>query len=299
MTQPHIDNGHTDFNRSKVSAQRSLALPERVRLVEYRNGDERVFYQNDDCHTFSLYLDGGFETVRTDQTAPNGGPGRFCVMPKGAYSAWEIGSDQGFVHLYFDDDYLKRLALKTFDIDPRRVELPQLTFDQDPAIEALCRYGLVGWDWRGADASLALEQGVQTLLVNLLKQLKLDKPESKALTGGLAPQVQARVVAFIHAHFQRQIRLSELAEVAQLSEYHLCRMFKRSLAQTPQQYLTRLRVEHAQRLLEQVARQPQHDAPSLAQIALDCGFSNQSHLGRYFKQLTGLTPGRYLQLQRL
>ncbi|WP_421869613.1 helix-turn-helix domain-containing protein [Motiliproteus sp.] len=289
-------NRPTWFFDSNAAPRRCLGLPEGLRLVQYRNGCERVYYQNEISHTFSLYLDGGHRTQRTDQQSRRGGPGLFCLMPKGAYSAWDIGPTQEFMHLYFDDDYLKRLALKTFDLDPRRVELPELNFDADPAIEALGRYGLLGWDWQSGDNSLAVEQGVQTLLVNLLKHLQLDKPEPASLTGGLAPQVRERVIDYIQANYQRPIRLAELAAIAGLSEYHFCRMFRVSLAQTPQQYLTRVRIERAKQQLEQAAAIGQK--PSLAQLALDCGFSNQSHLGRQFKSHIGTTPGQYLRSRR-
>lgn len=51
-------------------------------------------------------------------------------------------------------------------------------------------------------------------------------------------------LALFHANFHRQIYLSELASLAQLSEYHFCRMFKESLVQTPQEYLMQVRIEH-------------------------------------------------------
>ena len=44
-------------------------------------------------------------------------------------------------------------------------------------------------------------------------------------------------------YFQRQAYLAELAELAQLSEYHFCRMFQQSMAQTPQTYLLAIRIE--------------------------------------------------------
>ena len=64
------------------------------------------------------------------------------------------------------------------------------------------------------------------------------------LKGGLSPKVCILVCDYIHANFHRQIYLSELASLAQLCEYHFCRMFKESLVQTPQEYLMQVRIEH-------------------------------------------------------
>jgi len=278
---------HISFAESHARRVREIQLPEGARLVEYVNGNDRVFYENDQLHTLSLYLVGGYETWRTDTKSQKGAPGHFCLMPKDSYSAWNIGSEQNFAHLYFTDDYLKRIALTTFDMDPRRVELPQLTYSKDAALEAIFRHSILNWDWQSTGSAMALEQGAQTLLVNLIQTLGVGKTLSASLTGGLSPVVQARVREFIDANLHRQILLLELADLAELSEYHFARMFKVSFAQTPQQYITRQRVERAKQLL------CLPEARGLSDIALACGFSSQSHLGRAFKQYLGVTPGAY------
>ncbi|MGY0216625.1 helix-turn-helix domain-containing protein [Endozoicomonadaceae bacterium StTr2] len=290
----HTQPGLVSFDASSVNCRRQLILPQGIRLAEYQNGNERLYYQNEQSHTFSLYLQGGFQTVRTDERSRNGAPGHFCLMPEGAYSAWDVGPTQRFFHLYFDDHYLRRLALATFDLDPRLINLPELTFSHDPALEALARHSIAGWDWQGTDCELALEQAVQLLLVNLLKQQGLVRHDPDRLKGGLAPAINKRVCDYIQAHLHRPISLSELAAVAELSEYHFCRMFKTSLAETPQQYITRLRVERVQTLLQQQLSTAE-TRQSMADIALVCGFSSQSHMGRAFKKQTGITPGHYLR----
>lgn len=291
LSNSRPDSSHVAFDTSGVCRLREIAMPDQLRLVEYRNGGERVYYENEKVHTLSLYLRGGYETWRTDTQSERGSPGSFCLMPRDSYTAWNVGEQQDFSHLYFSDDYLRRIALTTFDIDPRRVELPELTFYQDLGLEAIFRHSMLGWDWRGPDSTMAVEQGIQTLLVNLIRNLKLGSNHDATLTGGLAPMMVARLKEFIEANLHRQISLAELAAQAQLSEYHFARMFKISLAQTPQQYVTERRVALAKRLL--AAR----DALPLAEVALNCGFSSQSHFGRVFRQVVGLTPGQWRKRQ--
>ncbi|WP_164019748.1 helix-turn-helix transcriptional regulator [Pyxidicoccus trucidator] len=79
--------------------------------------------------------------------------------------------------------------------------------------------------------------------------------------------------------------LRELAAAARLSPWHLVRAFRDQLGQTPQVYLRSLRVREAQRQL--VAGLP------LAEVALACGFADQSHLTKQFTRTLGITPGDY------
>ncbi|WP_158070169.1 helix-turn-helix transcriptional regulator [Motiliproteus sp. MSK22-1] len=276
---------------------REVLMPEGLQLVQYRKGKEQVFYENDQLHTFSLYLKGGFETYRTDIQAPKGGPGRFCTMPEDSYSAWEVGSEQQFLHLYFDDGFLKRLALKTFDIDPRLLSLPQLTFVKEGFVDDLIRQGLLALDWHLPENNLALEQICQNLLVGLIEHSCSYKSKSSPLTSGLSPIVRKRVVEFVETHYSRQIKLSELAGLSGMSEYHFCRMFKVSMAETPQQFITRVRIERARQLIAEGAgcRIGQPPVGLLAEVSQACGYSNQSHFGRFFKKQMGVTPGQYLR----
>lgn len=64
------------------------------------------------------------------------------------------------------------------------------------------------------------------------------------------------------------------------------RTFRRSIGLSPYAYLTQIRVEAAKKLLNEGA--------SIADVASDIGFTDQSHLTRHFKRITGVTPGQYL-----
>ena len=82
--------------------------------------------------------------------------------------------------------------------------------------------------------------------------------------------------------------LAELARMAGLSPFHLVRVFEKRLGITPHAYLTQTRVERARQRLATGGR--------IADIAVDCGFSDQAHLTRLFKRQTGITPGKYRKI---
>ena len=273
------------FELSKKTCVRQKSLTHGLSWAHYRNQDEHLSYINDKQHTLSMYLTGGYNTFRTDVHANKGAPGKFCLMPKGADSEWQVGGTQEFMHLYFDDTYIKRLALRVFDIDPRTVELPELTFTQNLGLESLFRYNMASADWHTNDMQLAMEQVTDTILISMLQNMGKKQIKSP-LKGGLSPKVCLLVCDYIHENFQRQIYLSELADLAELSEFHFCRMFKESLAQTPQEYLTNVRIAHVKRALINSKR-------TLADIVLNVGFSNQSHMGRYFKKIIGVSPREF------
>lgn len=284
-----LENAVTSFEQSPNKiCLRHTSLTDSLSWAHYQNEDEHLYYTNHQQHTLSLYLSGGYDTHRTDITSTQGAPGKFCLLPEGSESHWRLGQRQQFIHFYFNDDYLKQLALKVFDIDPRMLQLPELTFTDDIATETLIRHCMDNTDWFDPNNHLAMEQTSNTILISMLQNMGIKKL-NHAVKGGLSPKVATLVCDYMQANFQRQIYLAELADLAQLSEYHFCRMFKQSFAQTPQAYLLGIRVE-------QVKWQVVASEDSLAEIALNCGFANQSHMGRYFKKLVGISPRQYRQL---
>jgi len=109
--------------------------------------------------------------------------------------------------------------------------------------------------------------------------------------GGLPPSVLRRVREYIEAHLENNVSLEVLAGIAGLSLSYFSRAFKQSEGVAPHDYLMRRRVHRALELLAGT------DLP-LSAIACASGFSDQSHLARWFRQHFGITPSRYRWLTR-
>ncbi|MBV8890184.1 MAG: helix-turn-helix transcriptional regulator [Alphaproteobacteria bacterium] len=104
--------------------------------------------------------------------------------------------------------------------------------------------------------------------------------------GGLSPRQVARAQAYIAAHHTENITLGDLAHQANLSRSHFTRGFRKALGMAPYPRLLRYRIERAKELML-------HSDLSLERIALACGFSDQSHVTRIFKQTVAISPGAW------
>ena len=95
----------------------------------------------------------------------------------------------------------------------------------------------------------------------------------------------ARAIDLIESRFAELLTLEELAEASGLGQRQLCRAVREATGLSPHQYLLRCRVENAKRLIAK--------GLPLSEVALDCGFADQSQLTRTFVRHTGTTPGGY------
>ena len=102
--------------------------------------------------------------------------------------------------------------------------------------------------------------------------------------GGLSPLQIRRATELLGAHLDGNIALRQVAEACELSVSHFARAFKKTFRRPPYKWLTERRVDRARDLMMN-SRLP------LADIAIQCGFGDQSALNRSFKRIHGITPG--------
>jgi AraC family transcriptional regulator len=109
--------------------------------------------------------------------------------------------------------------------------------------------------------------------------------------GALSPWQLRRVLDFLAAHLSEDPTVAELARECGLSAGYFSRAFRQTAGVTPHQWLIRKRVERARQLLL-------GNGLGLADVALVCGFVDQSHFSRVFAKLEGDSPGRWRQRNR-
>jgi len=109
--------------------------------------------------------------------------------------------------------------------------------------------------------------------------------------GALRPWQARKVRAYIESHITGSVAVADLCALVQLSEAYFSRGFRRTFGKSPHAFVIRRRVElAAQYMLQTEAR--------LSDIAQQCGFTDQPHLCKHFRQTTGYTPAAWRRAYR-
>lgn len=95
-----------------------------------------------------------------------------------------------------------------------------------------------------------------------------------------------KIYNYLNINFKKNVTLNEIANYVQMTPASLCRYFKHKTNNTIFEYLNKIRVEYACKLLV-------HSNLSISQIAYDVGFNNLSHFNKQFRIITKQTPTRY------
>lgn len=137
----------------------------------------------------------------------------------------------------------------------------------------------------GGSPASALEQDVR--LIGLLTDL-VERYAGVRVARPRRPAHRAvrRAQEYLHAHYTGNVRLAELAQVSDLSPYHLTRLFTASVGVPPHAYQVQLRVDHAKRVLL-------GGRWGVSDAAHEAGFFDLSHFSRHFKRHVGVSPGVY------
>jgi len=111
-------------------------------------------------------------------------------------------------------------------------------------------------------------------------------PSTPSLSAQIPDHAQIKTAqTFMRKHLSQNLTIAQIADAARISPAHFARSFKNATGITPHDYLQNLRIERARELLA--------TGMPIAQIALETGFCDQSHLNRVFTPIAACTPGEY------
>jgi AraC-like DNA-binding protein len=96
----------------------------------------------------------------------------------------------------------------------------------------------------------------------------------------------ATILEYLMHHYLEEIDLKKLASLVNMAEGSLCRFFKMKVGITLFEYLNKIKVEYACKLL-------MDPDLNILNICLDSGFNNLSHFNKQFRKITGVTPSEY------
>lgn len=108
--------------------------------------------------------------------------------------------------------------------------------------------------------------------------------------GTLAPWQEKRATEFLAAHLNAQLSITDLAAACELSKSYFIKAFRETFGKTPYRWLMEYRIVRAREMLR--------STKAIAEIAVACGFTDQSHLTRVFSEITGEAPGIWRRRNR-
>lgn len=207
------------------------------------------------------------------------------VIPAGLPTWWSApNAAMTQIHIHIAPTFLQRIEesrLKHLDQPRFGYEDAVLTQMSGALVTALSTY-------EGTGLELYLEH---LLLAYVIRTFSGAPTGDARRTGGLAPWAERQCIAFMRENLDRDVQLSDLAEIAGLSPHHFARMFKQSTGSSPHAFLMAARMERARELLSQ-------STLPVSEVAVLVGYSAPSTFARLFKAEIGESPLRYRQLTR-
>ena len=186
----------------------------------------------------------------------------------------------GYITLTPDSNFVENFS------ESCQKELHNITFDK-PVInnhkltKLFIDLNSANKEWQD---ELMAENILEELIVNLISSYSNNTIKKKEISYSKKKLIQT--IEYMKSNFDENLKLENLAQISGLSKYHFLRKFKEEFNMTPHTYLLQIRIQNAKNMLLN------HD--SLTDIALSCGFSDQSHFTRVFNKIYGMSPGKLI-----
>lgn len=248
-------------------------------------------------HTLTVRLEGSrgpsFLTAG-GQWLPRPAGAGLAIRPAEAAEGLSSAGPVRFADICLPADLTRQLCASLFvGCEPIRPFGPHLIFCSD---ERLCADATVlihrALDVRSAPTVFEMNARTHLLALDLLTRHSPLSPSCDRWSGALAPWQARRAEDVMREYLADDLCLADLAQACELSVAHFSRCFRKTFGEPPYRRLQSLRIDRAKTLLADPRR-------PLAEIAIDCGFSEQSHFTKVFTRLAGVSPGAWRRLHRV
>jgi AraC-like DNA-binding protein len=195
--------------------------------------------------------------------------------------------DKPYNVLFF---YLPRNALVAIAEDAEAPRIGDLNHKpaaiDDPTISSLGRAVLPALNCPDQASQLFVDHVLFALGIHVAQTYGGMRSLLPPIRGGLAAWQVKRAKEILSANLDGRVPLKEVAKECRLSVSHFSRAFHRTMGAAPHNWLLMYRIE--------VAKEKLRDGRlSLLDVALGCGFADQSHLTRVFTRIVGVSPGAW------
>lgn len=223
----------------------------------------------------------GVQTFRYRRELRYSTPGKVIVIHPDELHDGGAGTDDGLRYrmLYLEPTLLRQAL-------PPSMELPFLS---EPVVSdaVLLRTLLIALE----DLRTELEElAVDQLVANIAACLSRYTRSSRLAKSTIDTRRMNLARDYLAANANRTISSKELETTVGLNRFEIARQFRRLFGTSPHRFLIMRRLARARNFIER--------GLPLAEIAIEIGFADQSHLNRQFKKAFGMTPGRWQLLTR-
>jgi AraC family transcriptional regulator len=211
--------------------------------------------------------------------------GDSIFLPAGQTTYWCCQGDEIYrqcLLIFLKPESIERVA-EASEIDRQQFTLIDSSGQQDLQLYQIAMLLLAELHSGGIMGRLYVESLTQVLAIHLLRHYSTVTRTITSQNRTLTRTQLQQAIDYIHTYLDRDLSLVELAEVINISPVYFARLFRQTIGTSPHQYVIQQRVERAKEMLLKTDL-------AIADIALEVGFSSQSHLTRQFKRVTGMTP---------
>ncbi len=208
--------------------------------------------------------------------------GDLDIIPRGLRSRWVNEGTDTVIVLSLAPEVLEEAAREA-GRDPARLAISNRFQVRDPSIERLAWRLKAEMDHRYPSGRVFLDSMSVRLANELTRRHSSFSIAPRIPRGGMPPRKLKNVIGYIEENLEADLTLDDVAEVAGMSVSHCKALFRRSVGLPVHQYVIRRRVERAAVLLHE-------GSLPISQVALETGFSHQSHLSRHMRRVLGTSP---------
>ncbi|TWI47969.1 AraC family transcriptional regulator [Pseudomonas duriflava] len=207
------------------------------------------------------------------------------ILTRGESSRWYWMNDIEVSHIYISQSLMAKVAAEIFQKDIDRIFVDHYPIINDAALSRLMEsYESESLSDEPGSGFYAQALEIQ-LCIHLIRRYMKCIGRDKTASCISKAKLDA-LQRYITTHLAATISVKDMAAIVGLSPSHFVRVFGTIFGVSPHQYVQAQRLKRAERLLAL------HNVP-LKAVAMDCGFADQSHMTRLFKEKLSMTPKEY------
>jgi AraC family transcriptional regulator len=213
-------------------------------------------------------------------------PGVVSILTRDEQSQWRWDKPIDVAHMYLSHSAMAKVAGEVLERDIEDIEMYDLVRSEDKVLPYLQTMFENELSSDGFGGNLYVESLRNQLCIHVLRRFANVIFREQRAYGRLSPTQCRQITQYVDENIEQNITLDDLSSLTQIPVFSLIRKFQTEFNCPPHAYVMGQRLEHAKRMLVR------SNVP-LKVVAANCGFSDQSHMTRYFRRFLNLTPSEY------